>query len=335
VRALGFILLGMAVGAALLTSGYFAIHQSQQRTENLRRLNDEDPLIPGWLRHERPCTALSAAQIEADRVMSDVARTFSGQPTTTGLHYAIEYFGWQWGIIGSLGRCPPAPDYYAQLGAILSKAQWPSLREDRNDLGLAERLPPSEWLAGALARLAFNSYPLTDGPLNYDNRPYARLLLAEQGNYAAPWQNQALKELAGDTKLGTSAAHLAVAINPGEALPRVERLMAEMTEKALARQIRRTTSGREESAITMEDGARLHELAFALSMAGSRAEPFSRPLIRLLDQDFASGSSFGLLFMPSSTLCIIAKHIGGKAAAEARSRTHCTNARYWRVANGV
>jgi len=313
-------ILAMLLGAALLAGGYIAVQQRDHATELDRKLNGEAPVSPRWLRVGRTCVTPTPEQLQRDQAMSDVARLAPATGENSSLYYAVRYFGWHWRIIGPVGRCAPATKYYEQLASKLERAGWPFLPEGRNDLELVEHLPPSSWLAERLAKLAFNSYPLTSEPLNYDNRPFARMLLGEQGKHALRWRAEATKEIAPDTKLGTSAAYLAVSIAPQEALPRVEQALVEMTAMALTRRVTRLG---EESAFNIRDGYRLYELSHALGRAGSQAQPFSSTIIRLLDYKFASGSHFGLLFLPPTHLCLVARQIGGRALAAARGKSFC------------
>ena len=215
-------LLLLLVGAAAAVAAFIA-YQRHERTEKLdNSLNGEAPILPTWLRLNRECRPPNADEMRRDTVMADVAEQFPAEPSNAGLYYAIHYFGWHWRIIKDTGRCPPPAAAYQQLGLRLERAGWPHLPEDRNDLRLIEHLPPSRYLSARLGTLAFNPYPLTKGALGYDNRPYARILLAEQGSFAAAWKDKALREIVPDTKLGTSAAYLAVSVAPKEALPLIE-----------------------------------------------------------------------------------------------------------------
>lgn len=260
--------------------------------------------------------------------MANLAKTFSGERSTAGLNYVVQYFGWQWStddqaILGKQRRCPPAPKLYAQIAPILERADWLRPAQERDDLQLIEWLPPSSYIARRLGEKAFDAYPLTRGPLNYDNRPYLRMLLGYQGAYAQPWATLALSAISADSKLGTSAAFLAVATAPDQALPRVADAMRRFIVEAQGRQVTVSNIDPPGRGFTIRDGDRLFELAYALSIAGPRAEPYSEPLIALLDQRFGSGSHFGLLLLEPKGLCPVARHIGGRAAAAANLKPYC------------
>lgn len=260
--------------------------------------------------------------------MANLAKKFASHRSSAGLHYTVQYFGWQWWMMDELApnkrrRCPPAMQFYAQIAPVLEKADWLGPAQERNDLKLIERLPPSSYIARRLGEKAFNGSPLTHGSLGYDNRPYLRMLLAYQGGYARPWAAQAMSAITPDTKLGTSAAFLAVSTVPDRALPRVADAMRRFIAEARGRQVTVTDLDPPGRGFTIRDGDRLFELAYALSMAGPRAQPYSEPLIGLLNDKFGSGSHFGLLLLEPKGLCPVARHIGGRAAAAANAKPYC------------
>ena len=285
-------------------------------------------MVPRWLRAGHPCNPLNAREAAQDAAMANLATTFASDRSSAGLHYVVRYFGSQWSIIDKVTfsgrrRCPPAPQFYGQIAPILERADWLRPAQESNDLELIERLPSSSYIAKRLGEKAFNGYPLTHGPLGYDNRPYQRMLLAYQGSYARPWATRALSAITPDTKLGTSAAFLAVSTVPDRALPRVADAMRRFVAEAQGRQVTVSDVHPPGQGFTIQDGDRLFELAYALSMAGPRAEPYSEPLIGLLDRKFGSGSHFGLLLHEPKGLCPVARRIGGRAAAAANAKPYC------------
>jgi hypothetical protein len=210
------------------------------------------------------------------------------------------------------------------LEPIVDRAGWPQVNTEGNELRLVERLKPSTRLAGALARIAFLDW-IPPAPVgSADSRPYARMLLAEQGDFAAPWKAEALTEIGGDTRLGTSAAYLAVSIAPVQALPKVERAMAAKLELSLERQVRAYGDRGDTQAIRPGDADRIIELAYALSMAGAAADRYSGPLLETLDHGFARPAPpFGLLVAKPKELCRVAVRIGGHTAQVASRKPAC------------
>ncbi|KAJ8134525.1 hypothetical protein OY671_012262 [Metschnikowia pulcherrima] len=69
---------------------------------------------------------------------------------------------------------------------------------------------------------------------------------------------------------------------------------------------------------------RFYELAFALGMAGERAQPYAQPLIELLDRRVESWAPpFGMIESPPARMCPVARHIGGTVAAAAETKEFC------------
>ncbi|MEG3124842.1 hypothetical protein [Sphingomonas sp. GB1N7] len=322
-----FFLVAMLCGAALLVWGHFEWKQGEKSKALDRSLNQEGAIKPRWIRESRPCKPPNTRELAQDTAMSNLAKTFAGKPSSAGLYYVVSYFGWHWSIIDQTTfseqkRCPPAPDLYRQIAPILERADWLRPAQESNDLELIERLPPSSYIAKRLGETAFDAYPLTHNPLGYDNRPYLRMLLAYQGAYARPWAKRALSAITPDTKLGTSAAFLAVATVPDQALPRVAAAMRRFIAEARGRQVTGSDIGPGQG-FAIRDGDRLFELAYALSIAGPKAEPYSEALIELFDQRFGAGSHFGLLLLEPKGLCPVARQIGGRAAAAANAKPYC------------
>ncbi len=316
-------LVAMLLGAAVLAAGYYAFDWRKKAEARDEMLNGGFPDAPRWVTERRPCRAPDAQELAQDAAMARLATLFDGE-RGVGLSYVQQYFGTGYMGFSRTSRCPPAPEFYAQIAPVLERADWLAPALEPIELRLVERLPPSPYLARRLAEKALADYPSIVGPMTYDDRPYLRMLLAYQGSHARPWAKRALAEIAPDTRLGTSAAFLAVSVAPKEALPRVSRAMAEFSATAADRQIEDKFD--KTRGFTLRDGHRLRELAYALSTAGPAAEPYSAPLIALLDQRFATGSHFGLLLVEPKELCIVADRIGGRAAAAAQAKPYCREA---------
>jgi len=323
------VVIAMLFGAALLGWAQAGWKQRQSRYSLDRILNQEGPITPRWLSELRPCSPPDARQAAQDKAMASLANLFADERDSAGLYYVVQWFGWHWRIDGKTDfnkpdRCPPASYLYGQVAPILERADWLRSAQDRFNLELIERLPASRYIAKRLGETAFNEYPLTRGPLKYDNRPYLRTLLGYQGVYARPWATKALAEIAPDTKLGTSAAFLAVATVPKQALPQVAAALRRFIVDAQVRRVTISDIKPAGSGFSVRDGDRLFELAYALSIAGPQAEPYSEPLIKLLDQKFASPAPpFGLILVEPKALCPVARRIGGRVAAAAKGKPFC------------
>jgi hypothetical protein len=316
------ILIAIGFGVLWIALEYRA-HQRRDRQERL--LNGEGVIAPNWRMGE--CRARSADEQRRDQAMIELLDRFPHRVADPGIGYVERYFAWHWRIVGAPGACPPASEHYRRIAAVLVPLGWPRTGTERFELELARWLPASAGLARNLAKLAFAPEPLPYGPLKYDNRPFARMMLAEQGSYARPWGARALAEIAPDTKLGTGAAVLAAATVPQTAAPRIAAAMREMIAQAEPRRERiKGLRGGPHVVYQVTDSERLTELADALGTAGAAAEPHAAPLIQLLGRSFGSGSHFGLLPSEPRPLCAAAERIGGRAAAAARERAFCRDA---------
>lgn len=318
----GCLVLLILAGFAVLW-GVLEFRAHQRRDTADRTLNGEGVISPNW-RLANDCRPRTAVETRRDQAVADLLDHFADKSGEPGRGYVERYFAWHWRINGPSGSCPPSAAHYRRLAGVLVPLGWPTLLTDRSDLELARRLPPSPALARNLAELAFAPRPLTHGPLKYDNRPFARMMLAEQGRFARPWGRRALAEIAPDTKLGTSAATLAAATVPQQAAPRIAAAITAMTHQADSRRERiEGLKGGPHIVYQVKDSERLFELVDALATAGPAAEAHSGPLILLLGRTFGSGSHFGLLPAEPTYLCAAADRIGGRAATAAGQARFC------------
>lgn len=318
-----FLFVGFAGG---LASVYY-LERSNQDEKIANRLDGAGPLRPTFLRDRRDCRDLSEVDRRLDQAMLDVARVaVPDNPSFVGPVHGdvVSYFAWHWSFYGN-GRCSPSDEMVGQLAPILERIGWPQGNTPLNDLRLAERLPAGKSLANGLATIGFLNWIPPSDLKGEDARPYARQLLAEQGKFALPWSKQALNEVSGDSRLGTSAAYLAVATNPDIALPKVQQAMVEKLRHSRERQVKAYQTGGEVPSIRPDDANRLIELGYALARAGAKAEPYSQPIVNMLAERIARPAPpFGLLVAQPTEFCRIARHIGGKAAEAAESKKFCT-----------
>lgn len=320
----------LIAGAAIAVAVIFRIDRSN-RTELLHTvMNGGPPIRPVWLRQPRACKTPTLSERQRDEAMAQVARTSLANQSTTAsgnpmLGYAIRYFSWHWKLL-HFERCAPNQAYIAALQPALIATNWPAANVQANELSLIERLPSSARLANALAKIAFLSTVPPREVALYDSRPYARLLLGDQGESARPWAAKARSEISGDTKLGTSAAYLAVSAGGQAALSLVRDAMAAKLQSSLGRQVKTWKNSREAAAIRSDDADRLIELAYALGKAGRAADRYSDPLLQALDHDFARAAPpFGLLAAKPTELCRVAAWIGGRTAMSAHKKPACIN----------
>lgn len=292
------------------------------------RLDGSPPRRPRFLRDAPKCRPASSDEVRIDRSMLGVAEASA---TTRSWHspplaYVVHYFAGHWRLTANASqpRCAPSEETFAALNSLMSEANWPAANTLMNDLGLLERLPPTERRAAGLAQIAFLEWIPPSDDQGEDTRPYARILLAEQGEFASPWQTQALNAIGSETRLETSAAYLAVAIAPEQALPLVEKAMAEALLRSQTRRVRAHSDDGRVAALQDDDANRLIELGYAMARGGSRADAYSAPVIAMLDEPIArSMPPFGLSSTPPTEFCRIAAAIGGRAAAAADARSFC------------
>lgn len=323
--------LGIMIFVAGFGGGVAAIyyaHKISQDEKVAYRLDGAEPLRPVFLRDPRDCKALSAANSRLDRAMLDAATAASSERDNTSFvgpvhDDVVSYFAWHWSFYGN-GRCPPANETIQQLAPILESVGWPQANTQLNDLRLAERLPPSMSLANGLAHIGFLGW-IPPSTLNgEDARPYARQLLAEQGLFALKWSKQALNEVGGDTRLGTSAAYLAVATNPERALPKVQQAMNDKLRNSQKKRIKAYQTGGEVAAIRPDDANRLIELGYALARAGRKAELYAQPVRDMLNERIARPAPpFGMMAAAPTEFCRIALRIGGAVAEAAKAKPFC------------
>ncbi|WP_146130880.1 hypothetical protein [Sphingopyxis lindanitolerans] len=318
----------LLVGFGLGAVAPLLLEKHSRKEADKGRLDGSPPIRPVFLREAQGCPATSNEAADLDSKMLEVGRSLAASDPTgqsPANSYVVSYFAWHWRISGAR-RCPPPDQIVQQLAPLLDRYKWPLANTELNDLRLAERLPPSASRAEGLATIGFLRWIPPSALKGDDSRPYARQLLAEQGRFALPWREAAFREISGETRLGTSAAYLAVATDPVGALPKVQRTMADMLRRSRARYTQAFRTGGEIQAIKNDDANRLIELGYALARGGAAAEPYSQPIVEMLDEVIARAAPpFGLMATKPTELCRIAKHIGGQVARAANSKDFCAN----------
>jgi len=316
------LLIGFSGGIAVIWHFQEAKHEARLAY----RRDGGGPLRPIFLRDPRdtkPCPKTSNEALSLDKAMLDAERSAAALGPNNPVHnYVVSFFAWHW----SLGRtrCPPSDEIVLQLAPFLDRIGWPRGNTELNDLRLIERLPPSEVRARGLAHIGFLDWIPPSNLQGEDSRPYARQLLADQGRFALPWGKRALLEINGSTRLGTSAAYLAVATMPDVALPKVRHTMLEKLRTSRERPVQAYQDGGEITVISSDDANRLIELGYALARGGASAEFYSQPVIQMLDEKIARAAPpFGLLAAKPTEFCRIARHIGGRAAEAAEDKPFC------------
>jgi hypothetical protein len=331
-RGCGLTLLVVAClisGAAIAVMVMLRLERSSRAEQQEYVMNGGPPIRPVWLRQPRACEPPTPFERRRDEAMAQVALTslpgHPRDPINPMLSYAVKYFSWHWSLL-RFNRCAPEQDYIDALLPALDATDWPQVNTQGNELRLVERMPRSARLAKALAAIAFSPLVPPREAEPHDSRPYARMLLGDQGEFARPWAVKARSEISGDTKLGTSAAYLAVAADARAALPQVQAAMAAKLRSSLGRQVATWKDKGEANAIRSDDADRLIELAYALAKAGPAADPYGAPILQALDHGIARAAPpFGLLFTKPTELCRAAAWIGGRTGQIAGTNLACVD----------
>lgn len=189
-------------------------------------------------------------------------------------------------------------------------------KPDQHGLQLARAIGPrSTLIVRAVANAAFSKHVIPDNGGISDLRPFARLILAEFGSAAAPWQERAKREMSVDSELGVGAAQIVGASGDPAALSQIEQLM-----------IKRLHRHSEAKVTGVMERNRLYGLAYALGMAGQKAAPYTSGLIELMNRRVSAGgvAPDSILIEPRR-MCWVADRIGGRAADVAHAKPYCRN----------
>lgn len=179
-------------------------------------------------------------------------------------------------------------------------------------LKLAFQLGPRDpVIVQSVGRHAFADRPIEES-IFQDTRVLARSVLASFGTEARPWLTQAMRQLSAKDSLGTSAAQVAAASGDPKAIRRVADVLRGAVDAEPKGQ-----------AISIEAGARITELAFALGAAREHARPYTPMIIELLNRDFTIGSHFGPLELAPTSMCRVLSAIGGDDAEAAIQGERC------------
>jgi hypothetical protein len=185
---------------------------------------------------------------------------------------------------------------------------------EQHRLQLARAIGPrSPVIVKAVANTAFSEHVVPDHGEITDLRPFARLILAEFGSAAAPWQKRAEREMSLDSELGVGAAQIVGASGNPVALAKIEQIM-----------IQRLARHEEGKVIGVAERDRLYGLAYALGMAGERAAPHTAGLIKLMSRKVSAGGvAPEEIVIEPRRMCWLADRIGGRAAEIARAKPYC------------
>ncbi len=280
---------------------------------------------PNWdsARLQKECRPPDELEQQRNQLALQVLKTFRPNDTWSALRSAtISQF-----VYGNPGRigdrqkvCPPAYlDADVAQAAISAgifnrnAALGPDSFLDREALDLAHRLGPIDpRIVDGVIRTAFYSRAIFQGG-NYsrDVRTDALLALADFCRIVPIPYEQALQRMSFESQYGRAAARLATACGDQKALPIVSGWMQKLLERF-------------GGTLIQSEFEVLEELAYALEIAGTKAQPYSGPILTLLDRKVRSWEPpFGMLVGPPTEMCSIARRIGGTVAEEAMTKSAC------------
>jgi hypothetical protein len=314
---LNSILLPAIIVAAVMGGGWLALEHSEKarkaRSDLLDESNVRQPLWARW-----PCRGATPDEQRQHRTALEVLEVFDASRWNQLQRGAVHHFAYPGAQRRDLRSdhhpCPPT-ELYPEVAAAAVKAGifgHPFLGEA--EIALAQQLGPRDpSIVGAVARTAFHEQPIPGSISRDDQRPHARLVLAEFGAAARPWAGQAMAQVSANDQMGTGAAQVAVAGGEPRALAMVQAFMEQIL-----------SATPKDKPLPIRARNRIFELTFALGMAGEQAQPYAAPLIELLDRKVQSWAPpFGLIELSPGYACIVAERIGGGVAEIARANHSC------------
>lgn len=276
---------------------------------------------PMWLAPDN-CRKAEPKDIRIQDAAMKTAESFPDAPRHLIAGTALGVLSEPWGavnvVVEDLGILCPPTRLTERLAEAAQNTQAFNRRGrlDQHGLQLARAIGPrSPLIVRAVANTAFSEHVVPDNGEITDLRPFARLILAEFGPAATPWQKRAEREMSVDSELGVGAAQIVGASGDPAALAQIEQLMM----KRLDRQPKGKVVG-------VLERDRLYGLAYALGMAEQKAAPYTSGLIELMNRKVsAGGASPDRIVTEPRRMCWVADRIGGRAAEVAKAKSYCGN----------
>lgn len=274
---------------------------------------------PMWLAPDN-CRKAEPKDIRIQDAAMKTAESFPDAPRHLIASTALGVLSEPWGavnvVVDDLGTlCPPAR-FAERLARAAHNTQAFNERgrPDQHGLQLARAIGPrSSLIVRAVANTAFSEHVVPDNGEIRDLRPFARLILAEFGSAAAPWQKRAEREMSLDSELGVGAAQIVGASGNPVALAQIEQLMIKRLDRHARGKI-----------IGVMERDRLYGLAYALGMAGQKAAPYTSGLIELMNRKVSAGGvAPDRIVIEPRRMCWVADRIGGRAAKVADAKSYC------------
>lgn len=164
--------------------------------------------------------------------------------------------------------------------------------------------PSNEMLEG-IAEVAFRKQPyyVKSGPkTRKDPRPIAMTILAQHGERAKPYAEQAYKLIDYRTPLGNSAAQVAAVVNYNDSLSKIESMMFKVLEEAS-----------NNSPLDFDQYDRFKQLSYALILSGDAGKSYTDAIEALMDRKvYAWGGWFGRLPVDPKHMCQVMNSINPK-----------------------
>ena len=276
---------------------------------------------PMWLAPDN-CRKAEPKDVRIQDAAIRTAESFPDAPRHIIASTALGVLSEPWGpvnvVVDDLGiLCPPA-----RLAERLARAAHNTQvfsehgKLDQHGLQLARAVGPrSPLIVRAVANTAFSEHVVPDNGDLSDLRPFARLILAEFGSAAAPWEKQAERETSLDSELGVGAAQIVGATGNPAGLARIEQLMMKRLDRHSKGEV-----------VGVMERDRLYGLAYALGMAGQKAAPYTSALIDLMNRKVSKGGvAPARILVHPRRMCWVADRIGGRAAEVANTKSYCGN----------
>lgn len=276
---------------------------------------------PMWLAPEN-CRKAGPKDLRIQDAAMRTAESFPDAPRNIIASTALSVLSEPWAavnvVVDDLGiLCPPARLLERLARAVHNTRPFNERgRLDQHGLQLARAIGPrSPSIVRAAANTAFSEHVVPDDGEIEDLRPFARLILAEFGSAAAPWQIRAKREMSLDSELGVGAAQVVGASGDPAGLAQIEQLM-----------IKRLDRQPEGKVIGVTERNRLYGLAYALGMAGQKAAPYTSGLVELMNRKVSAGGvAPDRIVVEPRRMCWVADRIGGRAAEIANAKPYCGN----------
>ncbi|MBM3527533.1 MAG: hypothetical protein FJX62_05545 [Alphaproteobacteria bacterium] len=264
-------------------------------------------VAPHWLRIASDCDEMNAEERQREELVVQVLRDFRRHATmlvAAKRHLGNDQYRWiDEKTTRRLCLDRRSDDEIAKI--TLADRTFAGSYLNGDELRLARRLGPRDpKIVEAVAATAFRKFAIiNDYGVRHDIRSLARVVLAEFGDVATPWSEQAFEAINTNDALGTTAAQLALAAGHPQALARITALLDDILKDNPKDPIPRLARNR------------FYELAHALALLGPRAQPHAGAVVQIMSRKVQSWAPpFGMLELSPRRMCRVLQLIGGSEA---------------------